>query len=148
MGMYTLRNFAITGDATGGEHTLSVIMDPNYCSMLGYASMQIDLSAANRGLHWQFASSAVPAQFENITLARLASGIQGAQIAHTWMPPSMINPGGVDQVPTLICSVVNTDTEILNLQAVIFLFDIRARESALYSHLIAARGAQYSSGDG
>jgi hypothetical protein len=145
--MYTIRNFATSGDATGDDHTLSVVMDPNYCSMVGYAAMQIGTSAANRSIHWQLAGPAVPAQFLNATLNRIDGVIDGSQIAHTWMPPTFVCPGGASEVPTLVISALNIDTEVLNMNAVIFLFDIRARESALYAHLIAARGATYDSGD-
>jgi len=146
--MYALRNFAINGDSGGGQQTLTVIMDPTYCTMIGYASMQIDVSAQNRAVHWQYAGGpAVPAQFINVSLTRVDNTVFGAQICHTWMPPSFISPGGAANVPSLVVSVLNIDTEILNLNAIFFLFDIRARESAAYAHLIAARGAMYTSGD-
>lgn len=145
--MYTLRNFAIAGDATGSEHTLNVIMDPRYCSIVAYASMQIDVSAADRAIHWQLTSGAVPPQFLNGHLTRNDAGILGAQIAHTWSPPAWISPGTSPQAPTLTISVFNVDTEILNMACAVLLFNIRARESVLYQHLISARGGQYQSGD-
>ncbi len=37
--MWQLRAFAATGDATAGALSLTVRMDPRYCSMVGYASM-------------------------------------------------------------------------------------------------------------
>jgi len=145
--MYTVRNFSVNGDATGDDQTLSVIMDPTYCSMIGYCSMQIATSAANRAIHWAVAGPTTPAALLNATISRIDGDIDGSQIAHTWMPPALINPGGADEVPTLKLSVLNIDTEILNLQCTIFLFDIRARESAIYANLIAARGGMYMSSD-
>lgn len=145
--MYTVRNFAISGDGSGGDHTLSVIMDPKFCSVVAYASMQIDVASANRAIHWQLSSAAVPPQFLNATLTRVDASLSGSQIAHTWMPPAWINPGTAGQAPTLLISVDNVNTEVLNLNMAVLLFNIRARESVLYQHLIAARGGSYQSGD-
>lgn len=143
-GMYTIRNFASTGDALGGEHTHNIIMDPDYCSVIAYATMQIDVSAGNRAIHWQIASTAVPLQAENTVVRPVSSGLAGSQIVHTWMPPAFINPGSASEVPTLVCSVVNVEDEILNLNVVVLTFDIRARESALYDRLIGSRGGMYT----
>lgn len=140
--MYAVRNFAVTGDATSGEHTLQVTMDPTYCSMVGYATMQLS-AAVLPDVHWQLSGPAVPMVGMNLQIAGIGAAVAGSPVIHTWLPPAMINPGNQDEVPTLELSVLNVDTVILNLNAVVFLFDIRARESALYAMLIAARGGMY-----
>lgn len=142
--MYTLRNFASNGDALGGEHTLNVIMDPNYCSMVGYATMLVEPSASRRDVHWSLSGTAVPLQSLNVSLEPINGVLAGPAVTYTWMPPAMINPGEANQVPTLTVSTQNVEDEVLNLQGVFFLFDIRARESSIYAHLIAARGGMYN----
>lgn len=140
--MYALRNFATNGDASGGEHTLSVIMDPDYCSMVGYATMQVD-SNTTRDIHWQLSSPAVPVMALNLKLLPVAIAISGSGLMHTWMPPAMINPGNKNEVPTLVISSLNIEDEVLNLNLVVFIFDIRAREVSTYAQLIGARGGMY-----
>jgi len=73
------------------------------------------------------------------TTAPIVSAL-GSTNAVTWQTPAIIQPGGPDQVPTLSITVQNIDTIVLALNASIFTYDIRARESALYAHLVAARG--------
>jgi len=140
-GMYTIRNFSSTGDATAGSHTHSIIMDPNYCSMVAYSSMLIAASAAARDVRFSLVGPAVPLQAVGTNIPRIFS--VGGHINYTWMPPAFINPGKEDEVPTLQVAVLNVDTETLAMNAVIYLYDIRAREASSFGDLIAARGGMY-----
>ncbi len=138
--MYTVRNFASTGDATGGVHSHSIIFDPNYCALLNYAQVNVTGPAADIDVVWLLSGPAVPAQTRAGARERTGSAIGVVTVRDLWLPPAFICPGEDAQVPTLSVSLVNADTEILSMNAVIFLFDIRARESARYSDLVAARG--------
>lgn len=140
-GMYTITNFLITGDGTAGSKRLEIIMDPDYCSMVGYASMT-EPSTALMDLRWTLVGApggAVPLQVRVQRVVNISTSV-GVQISDMWLPPATINPGTADQVPTLAIQIANVDLLVMQMHAVIFTYDIRAREDARYAALVAARG--------
>lgn len=142
-GMYTVSNFVSTGDASGGAHQLNIVMDPTYTSMVGYASMNSNPVAAIV-LRWTLVGpvgGSTPLQVRNLLSFFSSSTINAATVNDLWVDmPALILPGGDDQVPTLSITVVNADGINVQLHAVIFIYDIRAREDARYGQLVASRG--------
>jgi len=141
-GMYQVRNFASTGDGVGGAHTHEIIMDPDYCSMIGYCTMLVNPAAGATQFAWNLVSADVPAQVITGSVTPISVTIDGPAVSDLWMPPAFVSPGGPD-APTLRISKVEILNEVLTLNAVIFIFDIRAREFSKYGDLIAARGGMY-----
>lgn len=141
-GQYVIRNFAIVGDGSGGVHSMSIVFDPDYCSMLQYATFLHD-SIVSLDFKWNLVSPglgpAVPAQIKQGDAVPISSTLGPAK-ADTWQPPAMILPGGSFSAPTLSITVLNVDLIVLTLNASIFVYDIRAREDERYQELVAARG--------
>jgi len=136
-GQYVIKNFATSGDATGGAHTLSMAFDPSYCAMVQYATF-LHATVVSLAFKFNIVSSAVPAQLLQGDVVSISSTIS-TQKGLTWNPPAMILPG-TPTAPTLSISVLNIDTAVLTLNASIFVYDIRAREDSRYQELVAARG--------
>jgi len=82
---------------------------------------------------------AVPLQVRVQRITNISASV-GVQVSDLWLPPAFISPGGADQVPTLAIQINNVDTLIMQMHAVIFIYDIRCREDARYAQLVAARG--------
>jgi len=137
-GVYLVRNFASSGDATAGSHKHNIIMDPDYCSMLGYASFLFG-AGGDADFKMTLVSSAVPLMVVAGSTTAVNSAL-GPQNSFTWLPPAAITPGSAAQVPTLLFSVLNVDTAVFSCNANIFIYDIRCREDERYQDLVAARG--------
>lgn len=146
-GMYLVKNFTSTGDAGGDENEILINMDPDYCCMIAFATVLVQPAAADREMRLVIVGDQVPLMVTAPLVNAISADIGGSQCSYTWMPPAFINPGG-DGAPSLSARVANTLAEVLSLNAAIYIYDIRARESFPYAGLIAARGGSYESSSG
>lgn len=136
--MYVIRNADVDGDASGiGHLSVNITMDDNFCSMLGYATFLLEQATpVDDIIYMQLAGPTIATQakvFDAKLVAFLQSGLDG-----TWLPPATVQ-GGPDPA-TLSVFADNLADDTLTFNANIFLFDIRAREAAIWSRLVAARG--------
>lgn len=138
-GVYVIRSVGATGDGTGSGH-LSVQMglDPDFVSMLGYVSCSISQATpADAIVKFQHVGALMATMQENI-LASASVAAVVPEIATTWSPPAMLIPGVTPGTTSIFVDNVGTDVVLLN--AMIFLFDIRAMEEIPIDLLVAARG--------
>lgn len=139
-GMFTVTNMVSTGDATGGAHSNEIVMDSRYCSMVSYASMT-GPNAADIDIRWSLVASVggvVPLMVRTLAVDRMGAAIDAATINDLWLPPAFIMPGS--DPATLRIAVINADTITMQLHAVIFIYNINARQKVPYGMLTAPRG--------
>ncbi len=141
--MYQLKNFSQTGDAGGGSNTLSVVMDPDYCSLIVYATAQVEPAGSLHDVKWKITGDRLPVMVATPRVKDISSAFP-EQISNTWIPPPFVLPGG-DDLSTLSVAVLNILAEVLSINCVVYLFDIRARETTPMHQLIASVGGMYNS---
>lgn len=138
---YAIRNFSLTGDATGTfvEHTIS--FDERYCSLVSYVTLGIQ-QATSADADFQFTiNSDRSAQLNDSgTQTAVVSGVSGVEIGRTWNPPAYIYPGAGDN-GRIRSHVLNVDTDVVTLSAFVYCFDVRVRETTPMGPLLWARGS-------
>jgi len=139
IGAYFLRNMQAVGDATAGVLRISVTMDPDYCAMVGYATMALaQATPATISVLWTLLGERTPSQSRSNSLAPSSVNISAASINDLWLPPAFVMSGTTGN--TLSVAMLNVDTDVLTVSMCIYLFDIRAREAGNYPLLVGARG--------
>lgn len=136
---YTVRNFSSTGDATGGRVTQDIFMDPRYCSMISWVVSQIEQAIpADADCRISIDGSEQPGQVyaQNIKAAAAALGVQ--TISCQFSPRPFIYPGG--GAPRIHTSQANVNGDEYTLDCLIYLFNIRVRETTPFGWLLAAAG--------
>lgn len=137
--MYVIKNFALAGDASGGLHTLTLVMDPTWCSMIQFAQMGItQATAADIETRWTLVGPDVAVQIEQRLQTKTAATLNAQTITDRWLPQPQIMPG--TNAVNLSIAIPNVEDDTLSLNCQIFLYDIRAREVGQYGHLVDARG--------
>ncbi len=103
----------LDADATGGQMTFTVNMDPRWSCLIAHASWQIGSLAdgKNGNFRLQYGMSVFIGQRTDIALS-FDSGT-AANNMQTWTPPPQLlfNPGISDWIPNLVLKTDNTDTE-------------------------------------
>lgn len=138
--MYTVTNWLTTGDATGGAQTMNVTMDDRFCGMVGYASMT-STAPADIDIRWSLVGAVngvVPLMVRAASIDRISSTVTTATVNDTWLPPAFIMPG--QDSATLGLAVINTDTLVVQVHLVVFLYNINARQKMPFGVLADARG--------
>lgn len=140
--MYTLRNYAVTGDATNGSVSLTVVMDRRYCSLVSYCSgIYTAAGSSPAPFRWLLGSGTngtTPNMFRQRRIVLGSTEVSAAIITDMWLPPAFLLPGG--DFSELVLTGVNEDTDIMQMFTVIYLFNINARQKVPYSHLVQSRG--------
>lgn len=141
---YNLVGHAVTGAAGGGAAVLTCIMDDRFVSLISYisvadvqavsadADVSIVLTAAEVGMPTQALSEAVTA---------ISAVVNVGTIRRTWTPPPVLLAGGSKR-GQITFSMVNVDTDVYSMSALIYLFNIRVRETTPMGPLLWARGVQ------
>ncbi len=140
---YSLANIGATGAVGGGALTVRVNMDTRYCSLISYVSIGlVQATPADVEVRFTIADTKarVPRLVEQGDVTFVDSDISVATIAKTWNPPATVLPGGTI-APFVQLVVVNIDADIMNLDALIYLFNVRARELTPMGPLLWARGS-------
>lgn len=140
--MYVLRNFLLTGDASGGFSEIEVVMDDRFCSMVQFASVIFnDTSADPLPVRWVLGSSLLgttPNMFRVRDIPALAAATGEPQSTDMWLPPAFLLPGA--DFSALSVKILNGNTDTMQLFTSIFLFNVNARQKVPYSRLVQARG--------
>lgn len=145
MAAYIVDNFQATNAAGGGASTLTVQMDERFCSLVAYATLSMtqatpaDIDARYR-LDTTQASSPIAPQVQGRRIEFTDSDISTATINDIWTPTPVIIPGG-GAGGILTMGVVNIDTDLFRLSALIYLFNINVRQVMPMGPLLWARGS-------
>ncbi len=140
---YSITDYFAAGTATGGKVTLTANMDPRFCSLVSYVTFRmIQATPANEVVRVTVAGGQQPLQSNTETVVAT-----GAEFAHSinscWSPVPIVLPGGnfASEAPRLLGAAPNTDGDFYDLFALIYLFNIRVRETTPMGPLLWARGA-------
>ncbi len=138
---YAIRNFALTGDASGTftQHTIS--FDERFCSLVSYVTLGIQqVASADADFQLTINSDRSAQLNESGVQTAVASGVSGVEIGRTWNPPAYIYPGAGDN-GRIRSQVLNVLNDVVTLSAFIYLFDVRVRETTPMGPLLWARGS-------
>ncbi len=135
---YSLTSLTLAGDASGGQAGMDITLDDRYTSLVAFLAPQVNqVTEADLVAQMRVVGNNSPSIVENITL--LASAVTSDSAA-LWIPPPWICPGGSNVcTASFVAPNVNGDTSVLS--ALIYLFNIRAREESPVGLLNFARGS-------
>ncbi len=118
-------------------------MDPRYCSLVQYAT-GLNTQVASADADVRFTLSAGLGRLPQVVLQELvvatSATVSTITIGRTWNPVPVILPGG-GVSPSLTLRMLNILNDVVDLSAMIYLFDIRVRETTPMGPLLWARGA-------
>ncbi len=141
---YEVSGVTATGDASSGHLRITVVMDPRYTALCSFVTMAIQqATSADADVNMLLAGNAgfVPTQGLTGPVTAVASLVTSAEVRQTWTPTPVILPGGNQANAHTRVDVLNVDGDVLNLSALFYIFDIRARELTPMGPLLWARGA-------
>ncbi len=132
----------VTGDASGGAATLSVNMDPRFCSIVALMSAQIAQgTAADADARFLIRGNTYPSLVETLTLNAVSSLVTTFEVGHTFVPPPVVLAGGNAEGASLELKFKNVNGDQYFLDALIYLFHIQVRELTGMGPLLWARGS-------
>lgn len=142
---YAVLNHAVVGDATGGAATVLIEMDPRFCSLVSFVSFAV-LQATSADIDYRLTvgistgGTQIPAHQESGVVVAISSTVSNAEINKTSAVAPMMLPGA-GQAGRISLSFLNVDTDTYRVSALIYLFNIRVRETTPMGPLLWARGA-------
>lgn len=140
---YAVTNFALTGDVSGGAVTHLVTMDNRFCSLVSWISFTIaQATAADADFRVSIGGTTgiIPVFVENNAAVATSAVVNALTVGKTIVPPPAVLPGGGD--PGIIAvRTLNVDTDVVTMNAMIYIFNIRAREKTPMGPLLWARGS-------
>jgi len=140
---YSIVDMQVTGDATAGHAGLTVTMDSRFCSLVSYVTIENQqATSADAEVRAFIAASGVPGQVFQALIVATSATIAARTIGVTWNPTPFILPGSVPpNRPRIVSRMLNVDTDEYFLNAFVFCFDIRVRETTPMGPLLWARGS-------
>jgi len=138
-----IRAMSLTHDASAGNATISVVLDNRYCSLVSYATANIEQATIDdeQVVQMSIASAGGTANMIEMVAFRAApTTMTSPNYGGLWTPPAWILPGS-SQVCTLSFAADNVDTDVSFLAALIYQFDLNVRQTAPIGLLNFARGA-------
>lgn len=140
---YTVVGHKISGDVSGGDARLSVVMDPRFVSLVSWFHWSIDQGTAadaDVSLILSASQGKVPLQSSAGPVVKTSATIQSSTIQKTWSPNPILLPGGDGPAPTLSGRALNVDGDDYFMSCFIYVFNIRVRELSPMGGLLWARG--------
>ncbi len=138
---YSIQSHAGTGDAGGGALFVQAVMDPRFVSLVAYATLQLaQATPGDVDIRMTIGGARQPAQALQEPIVATSSTMSTQTIVRTWSPNPYLLPGG-SVSPDLLFTVVNVLADVLSMDALVYLFDIRVREITPMGPLLWARGA-------
>lgn len=142
MAAYTIKTMKLTGDASGGDVKLSVNMDPRFCAIVAFMSVQIAQgTAADADARFLVRGNTYPSLVETLTLNSVVSLVSSFEVGHTFVPPPVVLAGGNAEGASMEVSFKNVLNDDFFLDAMIYLFNIQVREATGMGPLLWARGS-------
>lgn len=138
---YSIQGNRGTGDAGGGALFVQAIMDQRFVSLVAYATLQLQQATpGDVDIRMSIGGLRQPAQLLQEPIVATSSTMSAQTITKTWTPTPYLLPGGGVQ-PDLLFTVANVLADVLSMDALIYLFDIRVRELTPTGPLLWARGS-------
>lgn len=141
---YSVNGFADTGDASGTFLRLTVNMDARFCSLVAFINGQIEQGvAADAAMRLTVTGGGSPEQVDQGIVTAVPTAVVLSNVAQQWSPVPFVLPGGTPggTSPRIFVRVANVDGDVVKLDALIYLFNIRVRETTPMGPLLWARGA-------
>ncbi len=141
---YQIIQWEITGDASGGAVVFGASMDMRYTSLVGFVNSHVQQqTAADADFRFHLSGDTFAEQAFSGTATKISGTIAGATVQKQWNPTPFIMPGGVpgSSLPRIAARWLNVDGDVFELNALIYLFNIRVREVTPMGPLLWARGA-------
>ncbi len=144
---YMVNKYSVTGDATAGSASLELEMDPRFVSVVAYVTLQvIQASTTDSEFRMTISSDFIGEQVDQGDQTAISATIAAFTFARTWIPAPVLLPGGFgtvgnNNVPRITMKMLNVDTDDYQLSALIYCFDIRAREIWSSGQLLFNRGS-------
>lgn len=144
---YNVMGAAIVGDAGGGSARVTCRMDDRFCSLVAFFTGQnAQDTPADGEFRFFLAADQIPQQVNQGDLTALAAGVDSHSLAHTMVPTPIVLPGGsrgpgVGADPRIDVRFLNALADVVSMDALIYLFNIRVREVMPMGPLLWARGA-------
>lgn len=142
---YNIVGFSVTGAVGGGSMTLTATMDDRFVSLISYVSIgdaQVSSADADVSIFLSAGNLGMPPQAlaENVTAIAADASQGGGTIRRTWSPQPVLLAGG-RRAGVLTFKMVNVDADVYTLSALIYLFNLRVRETTPMGPLLWSRGA-------
>lgn len=132
---------AVTGDASAGHAGCEIVMDDRFCSLVSWASFNINQGTpADADFRLALFGGAAPSQVLSGLSTSVAVTLTARTIGQSWYPKPFILAGGVD-VATIQVVFENVLADVYTFSALIYLFDIRVRETTPIAPLLWAAGS-------
>lgn len=139
---FNIKDLAALGTVTGGNVSLTVNMDPRYCSLVAFMTVQISQGTeANADVIMRLRSDRMAGPKFSAPVPSIDPLVSNNEIGSTWEPPPIVMPGG-GQSSQIEALFVNVDADVYKLDALIYVFNIRAREMTPMGPLLWARGSR------
>lgn len=142
---YAVQNFRLTGDVSGGSVKGTIVLDNRFCSLVSFVSFRIGQgTSADADYRLVVSSDAggvqIPQILESDLLTAISATVSTSTINHTSVLTPMMLPGA-GNVGSIQLEFLNVDDDDYRISALIYVFDIRVRETTPMGPLLWSRGA-------
>ncbi len=138
---YAVRNFLLTGDATGTFVQQTIEMDERWCALVAFVEFTIQqATSADAEFQLSVSSDKSAELIDSGLQVAVNSSVSSLEVGHLWNPPPLVLPGAGDNARIRL-QTLNVDGDIVRLSAYIYLFDVRVRETTPMGPLLWARGS-------
>jgi len=140
---YNLIGMAVTGAAGAGSMTLTCTMDDRYVSLLSYVSIadaQVVSADADISLLLSAGNLGMPPQALTERVVAISATVEAGTIRRTWIPTPVLLAGS-EKRGLVTFRMVNVENDVYTMSLLVYLFDIRVRETTPMGPLLWARGA-------
>jgi len=147
MAAYAIKDFALTGDGTGLVTHL-VQMDPKFCAIVAYVTYtNLQATAADQDVRMTVGADEQARLLFAQTIQTLDADYKSAGIPTlnaTWNPTPLILQGGVGftNPPFIRMQVESFTGDVVQLSALVYLFDINVRNRTPIELLYRAMGGR------
>lgn len=136
---YAVRQAVATGDASSDSLSMTISMDPQFSSLVSYATVQLlQGTSADAEYRLVLSGARVPEQSRTGVLNAINSDIaaRNAGIWHNFAP--IVLPA--DGAPQVLAQVANVLSDVLTLDLLVYLFDVNVRFITAAGRLLEQRG--------
>lgn len=141
---WEISGFSVTGDASGGAASLRVNLDPRNTALVAFVTNTIvQVSSADADINTALLGNAgsVPTQALSGPVSAISATVSTGTIRQTWRPEPYVMPGGNGAGAHIRTLFLNVTNDVYFMSALIYIFNIRARELMPMSYLLAGRGS-------
>ncbi len=142
---YAVHQFELVGDVSGGKNQMTIEMDPRFCSLVSFVSIAIRQgTSADAEYRLVVGTSTgvgqIPSHIESGLIVAISSTVSTSEINKTSQITPMMMPGA-GQAGKIQLETKNVDGDDALLNTLIYLFNIRVRETTPMGPLLWSRGS-------